>query len=297
MACKNHVRPERCCQDMSIQISSDSTCDLSPELLKQYDITIAPLSILKGDTYYKDSIEIQPEDIFAHVAAGGELCSTSAINVADYYELFSELRKTHDAVIHISISAEFSACYRSACAAAQELDHVYVVDSRNLSTGHGHVVLEAAILAKKGLSAEEIVAYLHDLTPRIDASFILDHLDYLKKGGRCSAAAAFGANLFNIKPCIAVIDGKMDVIKKYRGSFEKCLREYVRDRLEGRKDLDLERIFITHTPVEDGIVSMVREEIAKYAKFNQVLETTAGCTISCHCGPHTLGILFIRKPQ
>lgn len=139
------------------------------------------------------------------------------------------------------------------------------------------------------------MARLNDLTARVDASFILDHLDYMKKGGRCSAAAAFGANLFNIKPCIAVIDGKMDVVKKYRGSFEKCLREYVRDRLAGRDDLVLDRIFITHTPVDDGIVPLVREEIAKYAKFEQVIETTAGCTISCHCGPHTLGILFIRK--
>ena len=280
---------------MSIKISSDSTCDLSPELLKQHDITIVPLSICKAGNYYKDSVEIQPEDIFAHVAAGGELCTTSAVNVADYIEVFSELRKSYDTVIHINISAEFPACYRSACAAAQELDHVYVVDSRNLSTGHGHVVIEAAKMAEAGLPPEEIVARLNDLTARVDASFILDHLDYMKKGGRCSAAAAFGANLFNIKPCIAVIDGKMDVVKKYRGSFEKCLREYVRDRLAGRDDLVLDRIFITHTPVDDGIVPLVREEIAKYAKFEQVIETTAGCTISCHCGPHTLGILFIRK--
>ncbi len=282
-------------KSMSIKISSDSTCDLSPELLKQYDITIAPLAIRKAGNYYKDSIEIQPDDIFAHVAAGGELCTTSAVNVADYIELFTALRKTHDAVIHINISAEFSACYRSACVAAQELDHVYVVDSRNLSTGHGHIVIEAAKMAEAGLAPEEIVDRLNALADRVDASFILDHLDYMKKGGRCSAATAFGANLFNIKPCIAVIDGKMDVVKKYRGSFEKCLREYVRDRLEGRDDLVLDRIFITHTPVDDGIVPLVREEIAKYAKFDQVIETTAGCTVSCHCGPHTLGILFLRK--
>ena len=280
---------------MSIKISADSTCDLSPELLKQYDISIVPLSVIMDGKEYKDSIEIQPDDIFSHVAAGGELCTTSAVNVSEYYEFFSEMRKTHDAVIHIDISAEFSACYRNACAAAQELDHVYVVDSRNLSTGHGHVVIEAAKRVQAGMDPAEIVAQLNELTARIDASFIVDHLDYLKKGGRCSAAAAFGANLFNIKPCIAVIDGKMDVVKKFRGSFEKCLREYIRTSLEGRDNLVLERIFITHTPVDDGIIPLVREEIAKYAKFDQVIETTAGCTISCHCGPHTLGILFIRK--
>lgn len=280
---------------MSIKISSDSTCDLSPELLKQHSIAIIPLSILKGGNYYKDSMEIQPEDIFSHVAAGGELCTTSAVNVADYIEFFTELRKSHEAVIHITISAEFSACYRSACIAAQELDHVYVVDSRNLSSGHGHIVVEAAKMAGDGLTPEEIVARLNELTVKVEASFILDRLDYMKKGGRCSAATAFGANLFNIKPCIEVIGGKMDVVKKYRGSFEKCLREYVRDRLEGRGDLVPERIFITHTPVDDGIVPLVREEIAKYAAFDQVIETIAGCTVSCHCGPHTLGILFIRK--
>lgn len=280
---------------MSIKISADSTCDLSPELLKQYDIFIVPLSVIMDGKEYKDSIEIQPDEIFSHVAAGGELCTTSAVNVSDYIEYFTEMRKSYDAVIHIDISSEFSACYQNACTAAQELDHVYVVDSRNLSSGHGHVVVEAAKMAQAGMDPAEIVAQLNELTARIDASFIVDHLDYLKKGGRCSAAAAFGANLFNIKPCIAVIDGKMDVVKKFRGSFEKCLREYIRTSLEGRDDLVLERIFITHTPVDDGIIPLVREEIAKYAKFDQVIETTAGCTVSCHCGPHTLGILFIRK--
>ena len=280
---------------MTIKITSDSTCDLSPELLEKYDVGIMPLTICKAGEYFKDGLEIQPEDIFSHVDAGGELCSTSAANVADYTEFFTEYRKTYDAVIHINISAEFSSCYRSACLAAEEMDHVYVVDSRNLSTGHGHVVVEAAKMAQAGMDPEEIVTRLNELTPRVDASFILDHLDYLKKGGRCSAVVAFSANLFNIKPCIAVIDGKMDAVKKYRGSFEKCLREYVRDRLEGCQDLDLERIFITHTPVNDGIVDLVREEIKKYADFEEIIETRAGCTVSCHCGPHTLGILFIHK--
>ncbi len=282
---------------MSIKISSDSTCDLSPELLKQHAIAIVPLMICKSGNYYRDSIEIQPDDIFSHVAGGGEICTTSAVNVADYVAHFSNLLATHDAVIHINISAEFSACYRNACIAAQEFNHVYVVDSRNLSTGHGHIVVEAAKMAEAGLDPAEISVRLQQLTARVDASFILDHLDYLKKGGRCSAAAAFGANLFNIKPCIGVIDGKMDVVKKYRGSFEKCLREYIRDRLEGRDDIDLSRIFITHTPVDNGVIPLVREEIAKYASFEQVIETQAGCTISCHCGPHTLGILFLKKGQ
>lgn len=280
---------------MSIKITSDSTCDLSAEQIREHDITIVPLTICKAGEYFKDSIEIHPADIFAHVDAGGDLCTTSAANVGDYYELFRTLRETYDAVIHINISDDFSSCYRSACTAAAEFDHVYVVDSRNLSTGHGHVVLRAAELAEAGVPAEEIVAQLTELTGKVEASFILDRLEYMKKGGRCSAAAAFGANLFNIKPCIEVVGGKMDVVKKYRGSFEKCLRDYVRDRLQGRSDIVPDRIFITHTPVGDGIVELVREEIAKYMDFREVVETEAGCTVSCHCGPHTLGILFIRK--
>lgn len=280
---------------MAIKISSDSTLDLSPELIAKYDVAVVSLTVSKDGKYYKDSLEIQPADIFAHVAAGGDLCTTSAANVADYIEHFTNLRKTHDTVIHVNLSSDFSACYRNACLAAEEVEGVYVVDSRNLSTGHGLVVIEAANLAKEGLAPEVIVERLQELTARVEASFILDQLAYLKKGGRCSAAAAFGANLFNIKPCISVIGGKMDVTKKYRGSFEKCLREYVKDRLQGREDLVLDRIFVTHTAVADGIAELVIEEIKKYAPFAEILETTAGCTISCHCGPNTLGILFIHK--
>ncbi|MBE6934965.1 MAG: DegV family protein [Ruminococcaceae bacterium] len=280
---------------MTIRISSDSTLDLSPELIDRYEVSVVSLTVSKDGKYYKDMLEIQPDEIFAHVAAGGDLCTTSAANVADYIEHFTELRKTCDAVIHVNLSADFSACYRNACLAAEEVDGVYVVDSRNLSTGHGLVVIEAANMVREGLAPDVIAERLRELTSRVEASFILDQLAYLKKGGRCSAVAAFGANLFNLKPCISVVNGKMDVTKKYRGSFEKCLREYVKDRLEGREDLVLDRIFVTHTAVADGIAELVIEEIKKYAPFAEILETTAGCTISCHCGPNTLGILFIHQ--
>ena len=281
---------------MKIKITADSTCDLSPELVKKYDIEITPLYIIKEGQAYKDMKEIVPKDIFDHVKAGGAITSTSAVNVDDYIGYFKPFAEEYDAVIHLDISADFSSCYQNACIAAKEYGNVYVVDTRNLSTGSGLLVLEAAELAAQGETPENIVKALNDLTSKVEASFVIDKLDYLRKGGRCSALAALGANLLSLRPCIEVKGGKMGVGKKYRGTFEKCIMQYVKERLEGRTDLNTKRIFITHPPFEyHGLVDAVRKEIGKYAKFDEVLETNAGCTVSSHCGPGTLGILFIRK--
>jgi DegV family protein with EDD domain len=281
---------------MHIRISSDSTCDLSPKYLEDHQVELQRLYTMMGSKTYRDGADITPADIFYHVAAGGDLCSTAANNVSDYRGLFQRLLPTCDALIHICISADFSSCYQNACVAAQEFENVYVVDSRNLSTGHGHIVCEAVKLAEAGTyTPQEIVEKLEALTGRVEASFLLDRLDYMRKGGRCSAVVALGANLLHLKPCIEVVDGKMQVGKKYRGHFESCILNYVRDRLEGRKDVEYERIFITHTPVADGLVEAVREAISAYAPFTEIIETEAGCTVSCHCGPGTLGILFLRK--
>lgn len=282
---------------MKIKVTSDSTCDLSPELLKRYDITTIPLYIRMGEKEYRDGVDITPSDICAHVDAGGDLCSTAAVSVGDYLELFSKFSPGYDAVFHINISAEFSACCQNARTAAAEFSNVYVVDSRNLSSGQGHVVIEAAVKGAELSSPEELFEYLTDLTERVDASFILSRLDYMRKGGRCSAITALGANLLQLKPCIEVAGGKMGVGRKYRGSFEKCLSGYVQDRLKGREnDLELERVFITHTFC-DKYVERVRQEVAKCAPFAEVLETRAGCTVTCHCGPGTLGVLYIRRKK
>lgn len=280
---------------MSIKITSDSTCDLSPALLEQYDITILPLYVTVGGNTYRDGVDARPDDIFSYVSQMGVLPSTAAVNISDYQECFARLSAKHEAVVHVNISSEFSSCFQNACIAAEEFDNVYVVDSRNLSTGHGLVVLEAALAAERGESAEKIVAHLNELTARVESSFVVDKLDYLVKGGRCSSAAALGANLLKLKPCIEVADGKMKVGKKYRGSFEKVLLEYVKDRLDGRQDVSYDRIFLTHANCSESIVSSVRDAIIQYGHFAEILETTAGCTISCHCGPNTLGILFIRS--
>lgn len=280
---------------MNIRITSDSTCDLSPDYLQAHRVELLPLYTMKGGETFRDGVDIHPQDIFDHVAAGGDLCSTAANNVSDYQELFARLLPECDAIIHIDISADFSSCYQNACVAASELPNVYVVDSRNLSSGHGHIVCEAVNMAEEGkLSPQEIVDRLNELTSRVEASFLLDRLDYMVKGGRCSMVVALGANLLHLKPCIEVIDGKMKVVKKYRGSYEKCILNYVKDRLQNRDGLVYERIFITHTPVADGLVDKVRAAIQECAPFTDIIETQAGCTVSCHCGPGTLGILFIR---
>ena len=280
---------------MRIKISSDSTCDLSPELVRENDINIVPLYINKDNKSYRDGVDIQPAEIFAHVAAGGALCTTSAAPVGIYRETFEALLKDYDAVIHINIGSGFSASYQNACIAAEDFENVRVVDSRNLSTGHGHVVMEACKLAKSGMDLDAICKELNELTPRVDASFLLDRLDYMVKGGRCSAVTAFGANLLRLKPCIEVVDNKMAVGKKYRGNYAKCMEQYVRARLADCDDLEYERIFITYTPVSDEVLNAVRRTVRECGDFEHIYETTAGGTISCHCGENTLGVLYIHK--
>ena len=280
---------------MHYKITADSTCDLSSDLIRKYGITVLPLYVQLGDKTFRDGVDIQPDEIYAHVAAGGGLATTAAVNLADYVRTFTELSEQYDFVIHVNISADFSCSYQNARLAAADLPNVYVVDSRNLSTGHGLVVLEAARLAEEGLAPEEIVRQLEALTARVDASFILERLEYMKKGGRCSAVALLGANLLKLRPCIEVKDGKMGVAKKYRGSFARCLEAYITDRLSGDTPLDARRIFITHSGVPEEIVALARETIAKTRTFEEICVTRAGCTVSSHCGPGTIGVLFIRR--
>ena len=280
---------------MRIKITADSTCDLSPALLEKYDITLAHLIVNKNGEEFIDGVTITPADIFAHVAAGGDLCSTAALGVGDYQDLFAKFASDYDAVVHISISSEFSSSYQNAYLAATEFDNVRVIDTRNLSTGQGLVVLAACEMGESCTDLDKMCADLVELTGRVEASFVLDQLKYMVKGGRCSSAAALGANLLNLKPCIEVRDGKMSVVKKYRGNFTKCLTSYVKDRLEGREDLDTKRLFITRTPVSEDSYAAVKEAVANYSNFDEVIESEAGCTVSCHCGPGTLGVLFIRK--
>jgi DegV family protein with EDD domain len=280
---------------MNIKILSDSTCDLSPELVKQFDITLVPLTVVKADEQFKDGVTITPAEIFAHVAAGGNLCSTSANSVGEYEDEFAKYAPLYDGVLHINLGSGFSSCYQNACIAAQDFDNVKVVDSRNLSTGQGLVVLEACKLAKECASLEELHEKVQAFTEKVEASFLVDKLVYLAKGGRCSAVAALGANLLNLKPCIDVKDGKMGVSKKYRGKYHKCLADYVKERLADRDDIRRDVLFVTTTGVAEEEYAAVMAAVAEHGHFETVYETTAGCTVSCHCGPGTLGVLFVRK--
>jgi len=280
---------------MKIKITSDSTCDLSRELVEQNDITLVPLTIVKNGESFSDGVNITPADIFAHVAAGGDLCSTAALGVGDYQDHFQKYSTAYDGVLHINISAEFSCSYQNACLAAADFENVRVVDSRNLSTGQGLVVLKACELAKTCNNLDELQAQLQAFTEKVEASFLIDQLKYMVKGGRCSSAAALGANLLNLKPCIEVKNGKMSVVKKYRGNYAKCLANYVKDRLNNRDDLDHGTLFVTHTPVSEDCQNAVKDAVSTCPGFENVYWTNAGCTVSCHCGPGTLGVLFVRK--
>lgn len=280
---------------MNIKIISDSTCDLSPDLIEKNDIAIVPLIVMKGDEEFLDGATITPAEIFAHVAAGGSLCSTAARSVGIYQDTFSKFADEYEGIIHINIGSGFSSSYQNACLAAEEFENVRVIDSQNLSTGQGLVVLKACELAKTAVSLDELKAQLDAFTSKVEASFLVDKLDYLVKGGRCSSAAALGANLLNLKPCIEVKNGKMAVVKKYRGSYARCLANYIKDRLDGRENVDDQTLFVTRTVVSEECYRAVMEAVRAYGNFEHVYETLAGCTVSCHCGPGTLGVLFVRK--
>ena len=280
---------------MKIKIISDSTCDLPKAFLQEHDITLAPLTVVKGGEQFKDGVTIQPSEIFAHVAAGGDLCSTAAVSIGEYADLFEQYASDYDAIIVINIGSGFSACHQNACLAAEDYPNVRCIDSRNLTSGQGLLVLEACRLAQKLDNLDEIADRLNAYTEKIETSFLVEKLDYLVKGGRCSSAAALGANLLNLKPCIEVGNCKMAVVKKYRGNLSKCLATYIAERLQNRDDIDTETAFIVYTQVSDEAISQVRESLHTYGGFTHVHEVVAGSTISCHCGPGTLGLIFARK--
>lgn len=279
-----------------IGISADSSCDLSAELAEQYGIAVIPQAIIMDGKTYRDGIELKPADIFRHVSEGGEICSTTAINTAEYCGVFSELRKECGALIHFTIGSGLSSCYQNAVLAANEVPGVTVVDSMNLTTGIGYLTVAAAKMAAAGMELEEITAKLEELKAHMDVSFVIDKLDYLKKGGRCSAVTAFGANLLNIKPSICMKNGTLAVEKKYRGAFRQCVRRYIEERLDAVKDRCVpDIIFLTHAACSEAVLEEAADLIRSRGIFSEILVTEAGCTVSSHCGPNTLGIIFAVK--
>ena len=278
-----------------IIISSDSTCDLSRELVERYQIKILPMGVSLGDTIYQDGVNITPDEIYAHHEKTGQLPKTSAISMGEYEEAWKPYVDQGHTVIHINLGSALSASHQNARLAAEEVGNVYPVDSRSLSTGSGHLVLMARELIDAGMTAQEIVAALEEAREKLDVSFVLQTLEYLHKGGRCSGVAAFGANLMKLRPEIEVVDGKMQVGRKYRGNMEKTVLAYIRGRLEGREDIRTERIFITHSGVPQDILEKAEALVRELHPFNEVLITTAGSSITSHCGPNCLGVLFLKK--
>lgn len=280
----------------NIVITSDSTTDLSVELRERYNISILPMGITLGEKLYMDNgVDITPEMIYEHHSKTGELPKTNANNYTDCCDFFKPFVDQGKTVIHFTISSEMSSTYNNARMAAEEFENVYVIDSRNLSTGGGLLLISAAEMAESGMEASEIVKKLEDLVRCSDASFVIDNLEYLHKGGRCSALAALGANLLKLKPCIQVKDGKMGVVKKYRGKYGDVLKEYVKDKLADIEDIEPSHVFVTHAGCDMEIVNAVVEQVKSYNYFENLHLTRAGCTVSSHCGKDTLGVLFIRK--
>ena len=279
---------------MKIRFSADSTCDMTPEFIARYQVKVIPLSVELDGKFYKDGLDITPDDIISRVNQSAALPKTSAINVDEYRQAFDELLKDADAVLHFDISSEFSSCWQNACIAAEGLP-VYCIDSRNLSTGIAMLLAEAADRAEAGMAPEAIVSELKELYDKVDVSFIVDRLDYLYKGGRCYMVAMLGANVLHLRPCIEVTDGKMVVGKKYRGTYERCLRQYLTDRLKDREALSEKRVFLTHTGLAPSALETIRAIVAEAIPFAEVYEVRAGCSITSHCGENTFGIILLRK--
>ena len=277
---------------MKIAISTESTLDLPKELQKQYDINVIPFTVILGDKSGYDG-DITPLEIFDYVDKTGILPKTSAVNEYQYDKFFTKLLRNYDAIIHISLSSGISSACANAIHAASIMKNVYIIDSQSLSTGIALLAIYARKLADRGLEPEEIVEKVSARIPFVQASFVINSLNYLYKGGRCSGLARFSAALFRIKPQIIVKDGKMSPAKKYSGRSEKTVAQYCEDTLEEFNNPDLSIAFVTHSHATPEMVEIAKEAL-KERGFKTIYETTAQATITSHCGPKTLGILFIN---
>lgn len=279
-----------------VKIISDSTCDLSQELIARYNIEIVPLHILLGEQEYEDGKSITPDEIYAWSDENGATPKTSAVGIEQMVEAYRPHLEQGDEIVVFSISSEMSTTNNVMRMAAAELDaedKVFVIDSANLSTGVGLQVIEAAIMAQEGKSAEEIVAHISDVTPRVRASFVVDTLTYLHRGGRCSGVAALAGGMLKLHPKIVVEDGKMKPEEKFRGKMSKVVMDYVKSIEADLKNAEKDRVFITHSGSEPEILDAVKAYLEELNLFKEILVTRAGGVISSHCGPGTLGVLYI----
>ena len=281
---------------MKIAITADSVVDLSRELCEKYDIKIIPLNIILGDNEYKEG-EISQDEIFEFVSKTGKLPKTSALNSAGFVGYFTEILKEYDKIIHFDISSEMSVTYSNALVASQEFDgKVEVIDSRTLSTGMALQAIYARELTATISDIKEIADKVRARADSVQASFVIERLDYLHKGGRCSAAAKFGANLLRLRPQIIVKEGKMGSYKTYRGSMDRCVKNYCEDTLAEFNTYDKHVAFITYSSATEEMIKIAREALEN-AGFENIYESRAGATVCSHCGPNTLGILYYNDAK
>lgn len=278
-------------------LSADSTCDLGDALRKRYGVNYYPFHIILGERQYWDGVDITADEIYEIYRTEKILPKTAAISAGEYMEYFRPWTEKGYDVVHVNLGTALSAAYQNCCIAAKELGHVYPINSCSLSSGTGLLVIEAAERIAAGMSAEQVQAEVSALTGKCHASFVMNTLEFMRAGGRCSALVALGANLLSLKPCIEVDNtgGKMGVGKKYRGGLDKALAQYIRDQLEGRDDLKLDRLFITHSGTSEERINEAKKLVRSLAPFKEIFVTRASCTISSHCGPDTIGVLFLTK--
>ena len=278
-------------------LSADSTCDLGEELRDRYSVHYYPYHIILEGESYSDGVDVTPDMIYEIYNRKKILPKTAAINIAEYAEFFTQFTEQGYEVVHITLGRGISASYNNCRLAAENIPGVHVIDSCNLSSGSGMLVIEAANRIADGMSAEQTVNEVRALAPFVNTSFVIDTLEFLYMGGRCSSLQMLGANLLKLKPCIEVNndDGTMNLGKKYRGTLDKALEQYVADRLENCDNIRDDRVFITHSGISQQRIDMVKNLIHEHKEFREVFVSRAGCTISSHCGPNTLGIIFMTN--
>ena len=283
---------------MSVKIIADSTCDLSKELLEKYNISIIPLHIVLGDKEYKDGLEISPDEIYQWSDTNKEAPKTSAASISDAIDTFEAYLKEYDEIVCFSISSQMSTTINVLRMAAEELDaedKIHIIDSENLSTGGGLLVIEAAIMASEGKNGNEIVSSIEQLRPQVRASFIVDTLTFLHRGGRCSGVAALAGGALKLHPKIVVENGAMKPDKKYRGKMASAILTYAKELEPQIKNAKKDRVFLTHSGCSEEIIQSIYDFLKELNHFDEILITRAGGVISSHCGPGTLGVLFIEK--
>ena len=277
-------------------ITGETTCDLSQEILNQRNIRTIPITVILGATEKKDGTEIKVEELFDYVKQTGELPKTAAVSIEEYKEFFNELKKDYDNIIHFSLSSSASSSYNNAFAASKECEGVYVVDTLSLTTGQGLLMLKASDMLNEGKSVEETYNTVVELASKVQTSFVVDTLDYLAKGGRCSSVALVASKILKIHPYIYENNGALQVKKKYMGTLARSLTQYVNDLAMEYKSYDKKRVFITHSLCDDNkVVEDVIAMVKELFDFEEVIETTAGATVSSHCGKNTIGVLFIAE--